>query len=83
MSNNLNIDISKYSKDGAFEEPIVRCDSCHTMLFVEDIKKTGKCLCGCRKVRNVQTITSEEVKILKERDVDPAFLALFEEVADA
>ena len=68
-----------YGKDDPFADPVVRCDSCQKLLFVDDLKKMGMCECGNRKVKNVQTLKSEEVDLMKERNVSPEFLSLFEE----
>jgi hypothetical protein len=71
----------EYSKDGAFNDPVLRCDSCATLVFKEDLLKVGSCInCGSRKVRNVQIIKPEEMNTMKHRNVDPDFIALFEEV---
>lgn len=72
--------MEKYSKDGDFTDPVVRCEACQKLVFMEDIRKLGRCTCGNRKVRNVFSFTPEERKKLEARNVDPDFLALFEEV---
>lgn len=67
-----------YSKDDPFHDPVVRCDSCKQLLFVADLKKTGKCECGNRKVRNVLSLSFWEIVRAKTRKIDPEFLRLFE-----
>jgi hypothetical protein len=80
MSENiLNSGYQRYGKDAPFEDPVVRCDSCVRMIFRDELKKHGKCVrCGNRKVRNCDTFTQEEFDLMRERGVDPVFLALFE-----
>lgn len=79
--------MSKYGEDQPFNDPVVRCTECNKILFMADIRKFGKCIyCGCRKVRSLDVISDSEVKLLKNKKVDPEFLALFgplEEVAGA
>ena len=71
----------KYSKDGPFNDPVLRCDSCGKLLFKEDVLKVGSCIdCGSRKVRNVQTLKPEEIADMEHRAVDPDFIDLFEAV---
>lgn len=62
-----------------FSDPVVRCDSCQSLIRRETIKDSGCCdSCGNRRVRNVQVIKENEMKQLKEWNIDPQFLALFE-----
>lgn len=74
----LTLDQSKYGKDAAFADPVVRCDSCQELIFIEDLHKLGSCYCGHRRVRNCMTLTSEEIAKMKQHAVDDAFIALFE-----
>lgn len=79
----LNLDLSKYSKDSSFADPIVRCDRCQKLLTKKSVQSTGMCKhCGSRRIRNVIMMTSEELEVIKSEDtnIDPDFLALFEEV---
>jgi len=76
----ITLDTTKYSKDGPFREPVVRCDSCQKLLFVKQLKKSGACFCGSRRIRNLRAFTPEELELMKKKDIDPDFLALFEEV---
>lgn len=71
----------KYTREGPFVDPVVRCDACNKVVVREDVLKVGGCpSCGNRRVREVSTLTGEEVAKLREWDVDPAFLDSFEEV---
>lgn len=71
-----------YGKDDPFRDPVLRCDSCSTIIFVEDLKEHGMCLkCGNRKVRNLQTFNDEELAQMKDRNIDPEFIKLFEGVS--
>lgn len=73
------IESEKYGKDGAFEDPVVRCESCHKLVRVEVLCQRGRCACGATRVRNVESMTEEEAGQLREEwHIDPAFLALFE-----
>jgi hypothetical protein len=77
------VNAEKYSKDAPFEDPVVRCESCQTLLFRNRLKEFGKCYsCGARKVRNVDMLSGEENRQMREAGVDPAFLKLFEEVKE-
>lgn len=68
----------KYSKDGQFSDPVVRCDSCQRLLLVEKLKTMGACVCGGRKVRNVRSCNEEELKAMTQWGIDPEFITLFE-----
>jgi len=71
----------KYSKDGPFQEPVVRCDSCNKLVLVVDLKKIGCCPeCGNTRVRNTKTLSIDEVAAMQEKGIDPDWLALFEPV---
>lgn len=71
----------KYSKDGPFTDPVVRCDSCHKLLDRKALHVMGCCPhCGTRKVRNVLQLTSEEIEIMQGWNIDSNFIALFETV---
>lgn len=71
-----------YGKDDPFKDPVLRCDSCAQIVFAEDLKKHGMCpKCGNRKMRNLQQFDEDEFALMKERNVDPVFLKLFEETA--
>ena len=62
-----------------FNDPVVRCDSCQTLLSRKKIVEEGKCWqCGNRRVRNVVSFTSEERKKMEKWEVDPEYLDLFE-----
>lgn len=77
MSDLLNIDDGPYSKDGPFRDPIVRCDSCKRIIKTAVLKERGSCTCESTRVRNVQSLTPEEMKKCREWALDPVYLALF------
>lgn len=73
----------KYSKDGAFCEPIVRCDGCAKLILVAELHKLGMCPnCSNTRVKNARTLNGDEMEMLKamaaEGKIDPDFIALFE-----
>lgn len=73
----------KYSKDGPFTDPVVRCDSCNRILMVAKLKELGACICGSRKVKNLRGYNLQEQVAMQEWGIDPDFLALFEAVPDS
>ena len=75
-------DMEKYSKDAPFTDPVVRCDSCGKIIRTATLRKLGMCKCGNRKVRNLQTYTSEEKKQMEEWGIDPDFFAIFQVVGN-
>lgn len=57
----------KYSKDGAFEEPVVRCDSCTRLILVALLRRLGMCPdCSNTRVRNVRTLNDADQEIVKK-----------------
>jgi len=69
----------KYSADGPFIEPVVRCDACQKLCFVATLKKIGNCpACGNTRVRNVRTISDVEIEEMRGKGVDPEWIALFQ-----
>lgn len=71
----------KYHKDGPFIEPVVRCDSCQVLIEVKHLLKAGMCpKCSNTRVRNVRTMSAAEMAEMKDRGVDPEWIALFEEM---
>ena len=67
----------------AFSDPLLRCDSCNTLVQSVVVKKRGCCpQCGNRRMRNVQVIQMAEMEQCKVWGIDSAFLALFEEVEE-
>lgn len=68
----------QYSKDGPFTDPVVRCDDCHRMLFVSDLRINGSCNCGNRRVKNVLSVGFWELVKLKSRKIDKEFVKLFD-----
>lgn len=70
----------KYGKDAPFADPVVRCDGCRDLIFMDKLRKLGHCPhCGNRKVREVRFLNHSEMTVLKASGVDPDFLAIFEE----
>jgi predicted RNA-binding Zn-ribbon protein involved in translation (DUF1610 family) len=75
--------MEKYSKDGEFTDPIVRCTECQGIIFREKLQTIGMCpKCGNRRVRNVLTMNEKELAFVKEKGIDPDFLKLFEMVEE-
>lgn len=71
----------KYHQDEAFADPIVMCDSCQEIQLTANVNDRGRCeKCGNRKFRNVQLINDQMIEKVKKMNLDPEFLALFEEV---
>jgi uncharacterized CHY-type Zn-finger protein len=74
--------MGKYDADQSFNDPVLRCTECSKLLFHEEILKVGKCkYCGCRKIRSVEVFNDLELKLMKNKGIDPEYIALFEEVA--
>ena len=64
-----------------FNDPVVRCCDCQTIIWREDLAKIGQCpTCGNRRVRNVTTLKPDEQQSLIDRGIDPEFLAQFKAV---
>lgn len=81
MGSAVTLDVSKYSKDGPFNDPVVRCDSCRALLRRKEVHELGCCsACGGRRIRNVLVFSPEEKQKMIEWNIDPAFLSLFKEV---
>jgi uncharacterized CHY-type Zn-finger protein len=84
MTDVINIDVfQKYSSDGPFQEPIVKCDSCAKLVRVEDIHKIGMCpYCSNTRVRNVRVMTQQDMdqamEWANEGKIDPDWINLFE-----
>jgi len=73
-----------YSFDAPFSDPIVRCCDCQKMLFRATLQKVGCCKkCGSRRVKAVLTLNDKEIDILKEKEVDPDYIALFTPIEDS
>jgi len=74
----------KYSHDGEFVEPLVRCDSCSELIFTKQLSSLGMCECGNKRVRNVVTLRSKELKKAREwveqGKLDKVWLDLWVEV---
>lgn len=55
--------LTKYSKDGDFKEPVLRCDSCHKLVLHAELKQHGMCPhCGNTRVRNVRVMNDAEME---------------------
>jgi len=73
--------MDKYSPDNLeFADPVVRCCDCSSLIIRKALQTEGGCpKCGNKRVRNVLTLSKEEMGKLRGReDIDPDFLALFE-----
>lgn len=73
----------KFSKDGPFNDPVVRCDGCQRLLLVAELNEMGMCKhCSNTRVKNVRAGNSEDWGIMqrwaKEGLIDTDFLKLFE-----
>jgi len=74
----------KYSKQGPFDDPVVRCCECQRIIFREEIHKFGMCpKCGNKRIRNILALQSDEMDMLRTKQVDEDFLKLFEGISDA
>lgn len=63
----------------SFNDPVLRCDGCQKLVWVETITKIGMCPhCSRRKYHKVSTFNSVEKKWMEDNEVDPEFLKLFE-----
>lgn len=51
---------AKYSHDGEFSEPLVRCDSCSKLIFTKELSKNGMCDCGNLRVKNVRSLRVDD-----------------------
>lgn len=71
---------SMYGKDAPFHDPVVRCDSCNKIIRTSTLRQLGMCECGNRKIRNLQTFTSEERTTMEGWGIDPEFFAQFQAV---
>ena len=80
-----DIIMNKYDPKNPKKEPdpIYRCHSCQRIIWRDEIHKHGKCLgCGNRRVITASVLSPDELKAVKEKNIDPEFLALFNEVDD-
>jgi hypothetical protein len=89
MSEVVRSDVSdvflKYSKDGEFKEPVVKCDSCQALLLRAELRTEGSCKhCGNTRVRNVRAMTEADMALAgvwaETGKIDPDWLKLFEGV---
>lgn len=74
----------KYSVDGPFNEPVVRCDSCARVVLTATLKELGMCPhCSNTRVRNVRTMTDDDIARVKNWVdhglIDSEWLNLFKE----
>ena len=74
--------VEKYSVDGPFREPLVRCEGCNQIIFVADLHKYGMCSCSHTRVKNIRALTEDDMakvsKWVDEGKLDPDWLALWE-----
>lgn len=69
----------KYSDDGPFNDPVVRCDGCSKIILKEKIGEIGMCPnCGHRRVNKLRVFNEEELNQMIEWGVDPDYFAIFE-----
>jgi len=74
----------RYSNDGPFDDPVIRCTECQHLIFRGEIEKFGSCpKCSSRRMRNVLNMSGEEMEMLRAKQIDENFLKLFEGVQDA
>lgn len=76
----------KYSKDGPFREPVLRCDACQALLLKDELRTGGMCKhCGNTRVRNVRVMSEGDMALAKvwaeTGKIDPDWVKLFEEAA--
>jgi hypothetical protein len=75
--------MAEYSKDAPFNDPVVRCDACQTLLLMAEVHQIGQCSrCSGTKVRNLRgTLTVPDCEtLIAWRDagtIDPEFVKLF------
>lgn len=74
----------KYSVDGPFNEPVLRCDSCARLILAATLKEIGMCPhCSNTRVRNVRTMNDEDIQRAKDWAdkglIDPEWMNLFKE----
>ena len=80
MEDVINAD---YGSEGPFTDPVLRCDSCQTLVRRVTLHKLGSCpKCGNKRVRNV-TIFNEDEKIQMIKWGFDEFVDEFEAVDDA
>ena len=73
----------KYSDDGAFNDPVVRCYECNKIVKLETVKTIGRCEhCGARKIKKMHNMNGDELNQMVEWGIDPDFLALFAPVEE-
>ena len=71
------------SVSSPFAEPVVRCNECRKVLLMEKLLETGSCKhCGCRKVCKVKSLNDEDLRLVRQWDVDSEWLALFQEAPE-
>jgi hypothetical protein len=73
----------KYSKDGPFMEPVLRCDGCQALVLRTALKRIGMCPeCSNTRMRNVRTMSPREQQQAQQwaevGTIDPDWLKLFE-----
>ena len=72
-----------FNEQGAFDDPVLRCDSCQKIIKRESLHKLGGCpKCGNRRVRNL-TVFNDEEKAEMESWGFHDFVSQYEAVSDA
>ena len=76
--------MEKYDPKGSFSDPVVRCERCLKLLKTEDVVNDGECKhCGRKRVAAIgRFLSEEEMNQIKDWEIDPEFIALFEEKTD-
>lgn len=82
MSNPVLLPEQKYSADGEFKEPVLRCDRCAKLVLLDTLHHLGMCPhCSNIRVANLRTVNDEEMGQLVgwagDGTIDPDFVALF------
>lgn len=75
-----------------FKDPVVRCDQCNDLTHRKFITMHGGCVhCGNKRFKSIAALKEAEMQGLKDAtlkigmktyEIDPAYLALFEEVKE-
>jgi hypothetical protein len=53
------------------------------LLRIAKLKESGRCVCGCRRIRNLFSFDSKERdQMANDWQIDPEFLQLFEQTSE-
>jgi hypothetical protein len=71
--------VRRYNQKGVFDEPVLRCDRCETLIRRQVMLALGQCpQCGNRRVRSLAGFNRWEYWKMKYWwKIDPAFFAQF------